>query len=61
MKDPRYRARHLPKGQRQSLKLESLSEQNAYPALWQIADPYIGSAEFLFIEKIKKFFIVVLL
>ena len=37
------------------LKLESLSEQNADPALWQIADPYIGSAEFFSIGKIKSF------
>ena len=32
-----------------------MSEQNADPAFWQIADPYIGSAEFLFIWKIKSF------
>ena len=32
-----------------------MSEQNADPALWQIADPYIGSAEFLSIGKIKIF------
>ena len=37
------------------LKLESLSEQNADPAFWQIADPYIGSAEFLSNGKIKSF------
>ena len=35
--------------------MESLSQQNADPAFWQIADPYIVSAEFLSIEKIKSF------
>ena len=28
-----------------------MSEQNADPALWQIADPYIGSAEYMSIGK----------
>ena len=33
----------------------NLCRQNSDPALWQIADPYIGSAEFLSIGKIKSF------
>ena len=37
------------------LKLESMSEQNADTSLRQIADPYIWSAEFLGIGKIKSF------
>ena len=30
-------------------------EQNDDPALWQIADPYIGLAQFLPIGRIKRF------
>ena len=37
------------------LKLESLSEQNADPALRQIADPYIGFSQFLPIGRMKSF------
>ena len=33
-----------------------MSEQNADPALLQIADPYIGSAKLLSIGKFKSFF-----
>ena len=55
MKDPGYRAWHLPKEQRLSQKLESLSEQNADPALWQIADPYIGLLQFLPFGRVKSF------
>ena len=36
-------------------KLKSLSEQNADPVLWQIADPYIGLVQFLAIRRMKSF------
>ena len=39
----------------QYLKLESLSEQNSDPALWQIADPYIGLTQFSPIGRMKIF------
>ena len=37
------------------LKTGSLSKQNAGPALWQIADPYRGLAQFLPIGGMKSF------